>query len=1186
MASIVDSGHKVALTCAPAGDSPLSADTSEAWWLNNAPEAAPAATAQSTAEVAPVEIPGDTSTTAVLPLSGAVTGTIEVAGDLDWYAVTLAAGVIYQIDEQTLIGSASPLADTHLRLHDSAGTPLASNDDSDGTLNSQLIFTPAATALFYVSAGASESGTGDYGLRLSRVTNGTSGDDELIGSSDNDLLSGGAGNDTLTGGAGADDVLGGAGADTVVFRGNRADYGISYSISNQRFTVADQMAGRDGTDTVGEVEFLQFADLTRTAADLIDELAGPPRLLVGTVGNDNLEGGNGSDTLQGLGGQDTLTGHGGEDLLEGGEGWDLLYGNDGNDTLLGGAGGGYLYGGAGDDSVVGGGDTYQAIQTLYGEDGDDTLIASDGYNALYGGAGNDLLVSGTGVNHLEGDAGNDTLIGSDGLQVVAIYPFWDAASGVVFDASAFIPGAVVELADGLGGIDRLEGIEVLWIYGSIYHANTLIGSAGEDQLVGYSGNDLLQGGDGGDSLYGGDGDDTLHGGDGDDSLVGDAGNDTLQGEAGNDTLQGEAGNDTLIGGNGHDWVRYSFWDAAGGVVFDGSAFIPGAVVQLGDGLGGIDRLEGIEGLSVEGSPHNDILHGSVGDDDLEGAWSGSSTGNDSLLGHAGNDTLQGHDGNDTLIGGAGNDSLEGGADYDYLQGDAGNDTLIGGAGADRMEGGVGNDTYIVDDADDLSIERNADSAEIDTVQSSVSRTLGANLEHLTLTGFAVIQGGGNSLANHVTGNGQANNLFGAAGNDTLIGGWGADTLNGGLGADRMEGGFGGDVFIVDDAGDVVVEGADQGNDRISTALNHVLPANVEALTLSGTANVDGTGNDLPNLIQGNAGGNRLSGLTGNDTLTGNAGNDTLDGGTGADIMVGQEGDDTYYIDSSGDQTIESYPTFGIDHAITSVNRTISTNVENLTLVGAAVLGSGSALANVLTGNELANTLNGVAGDDTILGGAGNDTLNGGLGADRMEGGVGNDVYAVDAAGDVVVELAGEGSDRVSSTVNWVLGNEVENLTLAGTAAINGTGNALANVITGTTAANAIDGGAGDDTLSGNDGNDTLTGGAGNDRLSGGNGADVFRFVTTGEGVDTITDFASGTDKILIVAASFGLVAGSTANLVVNGSPASGAAVFLYTGATGSLAFDADGNGAGAAVTLALLSNKPATLLPGDIVIGP
>ncbi|MCK7498739.1 MAG: hypothetical protein MZW92_55225 [Comamonadaceae bacterium] len=178
-------------------------------------------------------------------------------------------------------------------------------------------------------------------------------------------------------------------------------------------------------------------------------------------------------------------------------------------------------------------------------------------------------MSGAGVNHLQGDAGNDTLIG-DGLAVVADYPFFRAAgSGVVFDASVFIPGAVVELADGLGGIDRLEGIEELWIYGSRDHANTLIGSAGEDQLVGYSGNDLLQGGDGRDSLFGGDGDDTMRGGPGgDDSLVG-------GGRQRQPFARLGSGNDTpRSAATGQDWARYGFWDAAADVACDGSVLRP------------------------------------------------------------------------------------------------------------------------------------------------------------------------------------------------------------------------------------------------------------------------------------------------------------------------------------------------------------------------------------------------------------------------------------------------------------------------------------------------------------------------------------------------------------------------------------------------------------------------------------
>jgi hypothetical protein len=140
--------------------------------------------------------------------------------------------------------------------------------------------------------------------------------------------------------------------------------------------------------------------------------------------------------------------------------------------------------------------------------------------------------------------------------------------------------------------------------------------------------------------------------------------------------------------------------------------------------------------------------------------------------------------------------------------------------------------------------------------ATAQATLGANLENLTLTGTEANNGSGNDLPNLITGNGAANSLFGGAGADTLIGGAGADTLNGGLWADRMEGGLGGDVYIVDNAGDVVVDGPGQGNDRISTALSYTLGANIEGLTVGGVADVDGTGNELPNLIQGNAGNNR------------------------------------------------------------------------------------------------------------------------------------------------------------------------------------------------------------------------------------------------------------------------------------------------------------------------------------------
>ena len=134
---------------------------------------------------------------------------------------------------------------------------------------------------------------------------------------------------------------------------------------------------------------------------------------------------------------------------------------------------------------------------------------------------------------------------------------------------------------------------------------------------------------------------------------------------------------------------------------------------------------------------------------------------------------------------------------------------------------------------------------------------------------------------------------------------------------------------------------------------------------------------------------------------------------------------------------------GTDLVQSSVTYTLAANVENLTLTGTtAINGTGNALNNVLTGNSAVNTL---------TGGAGNDTLNGGAGNDTMVGGTGDDTYVVDSTSDVVTEAANEGVDTVNSSVTLTLGNNVENLVLTGTSAINGTGNTLNNILTGNSA---------------------------------------------------------------------------------------------------------------------------------------
>jgi Ca2+-binding RTX toxin-like protein len=213
-------------------------------------------------------------------------------------------------------------------------------------------------------------------------------------------------------------------------------------------------------------------------------------------------------------------------------------------------------------------------------------------------------------------------------------------------------------------------------------------------------------------------------------------------------------------------------------------------------------------------------------------------------------------------------------------------------------------------------------------------------------------------------------------------------------------------------------------------VTYTLGVEVENLTLTGASAINGTGNVLANVI------------------TGNSANNVLDGGAGADTLVGGAGNDTYIVDNAGDVVTE-VASGGSDTVQAAVTYTLGAEVENLTLTGAGTInGTGNVLANVITGNSANNVLDGGVGADTLVGGAGSDT------------------YVVDNAGDVVTEVASGGSDTVQAAVTYTLGVEVENLTLTGASAINGTGNALANVITGNSAANTLDGGAGNDSLSG------------------------------------------------------------------------------------------------------------------------
>lgn len=274
------------------------------------------------------------------------------------------------------------------------------------------------------------------------------------------------------------------------------------------------------------------------------------------------------------------------------------------------------------------------------------------------------------------------------------------------------------------------------------------------------------------------------------------------------------------------------------------------------------------------------VNGGTGADTMVGT-----TGDDTLNGLAGNDLLQGDRGNDVLSGGDGHDTLAGAEGLDTLSGGLGNDVLRGGLGneTDRIDGGGGMDTA---DYSDLTLGFHMSGLTVDLAAGTTSGSFYVGQDLLISIENANGTGGGDTL----TGSAVANLLRGLAGNDKLSGGAGADTLDAGSGTDTLIGGAGDDLFLTD-GGDTITEATASGTDTVRSSVTHSLANNVENLILTGTGNLNGTGNGLANRITGNAGANSLNGGTGDDTLIGAAGADILTGGTGKDSLSGGDGID-------------------------------------------------------------------------------------------------------------------------------------------------------------------------------------------------------------------------------------------------------------------------------------------------------
>lgn len=837
--------------------------------------------------------------------------------------------------------------------------------------------------------------------------------------------------------------------------------------------------------------------------DAVDGGDGNDIVMTG-AGNDFVDAGNGNDQAFTDAGDDVVLTGAGDDFVTAGDGNDIVFGGEGHDMLSGGSGNDLLSGDQGDDQLFG----ESGRDVLFGMDGDDQLFAGDNDDQLDGGAGNDVLDGGSGADLMTGGGGSDRYAVDNAGDVVAETANGGYDSVTVDNLADYTLGADVEaLQLGKNAVNGTGNALDNAIWGND-NANNLDGREGADTMAGGDGDDTYIVDNAGDQVieYANKGNDTIVssidytlGSNVENlTLTGDAtraiGNlmdNRLSGNDGDNLLAGGGGRDTLIGGRGND--RY---------VVDGAE--DSILEQANEG---IDSVESSVSYGLSDNLENLTLTGSA---DLGGT---GNAGANLIVGNAGRNRLDGGAGDDTLIGGGGDDTyvvdssadrvveVAGGgqdqviASADYALGDeieqltlvgsavrgtgnaldnliTGNDAdnrLDGAGGRDTLIGGLGNDTYVVDGADDVVTERAGEG--VDTVEAALDYTLGADLENLTLRPGAAVRGTGNALDNVITGNANANVLDGMGGRDTLVGGAGDD------------------LYVVDSTEVGIVEQADEGHDRVEASVNWTLADHVEDLTLTGTDDIDGTGNDLANTIIGTVGNNRLDGSGGNDQLVGGA------------------GDDTYIVDSAGDVVVERAGE-GHDVVESSVDYTLADGLEDLRLSYGAHLGVGNAADNVIEGiaqdGRDRPDDNGAA---TLRGEGGNDTLISHQGHDRMSGGTGDDTYVIETLGfdGAVTEDADGGIDTVRSYADLELSANVENLTLLGFAE-RGVGNELDNLIVAAERGGRIYGGAGNDTLIGGAGTDLLEGGSGADQMSGGGGDDQYVVDNAG---DVILEEAGG-----------------------------------------------------------------------------
>jgi Ca2+-binding RTX toxin-like protein len=1004
---------------------------------------------------------------------------------------------------------------------------------------------------------------------------GTPGDDDLYGSFEDDLLQGLAGDDYLRGYEGDDQLQGGDGND-FLFGGDGQDF--LYGGNGDDNLNAG--SGNDGDALYGE--------------------AGNDTLFASYSGTGNhyfgLDGGSGRDLIQFEGRADYpsvgFTGvvalGGGADadfILVGGASTTSLFidAGDGNDTVsvpvFSGGGGATISLGAGIDHLIisrpplfelpsNAPVSHARVTGFAAGDAGDSVELAPGLFIGWNGTTNPFAAGYLQLQQFGADAilKIDVDAGANGSNFVSMLSFANTNIASLtarnlggYAADGSVPSGIT--IDGTAGDDVLAGNG---------RADTLRGLGGFDRLRGGGGNDRLEGGEGDDALDGGLGDDMLFGGEGDDTME--------EYFAGNDQFFGEGGDDIIVvsrtstiastvlidGGEGGDVLSYTLDPFATATLIGGAGNDRVNILGTLNGSTTVDMGDGADSVLIWMRSGSNMITLGAGSDRLIPTYVGGVLGSNTVV-------------TDFQVGDAGDRLSMTSYLVGYLQNwdqsnpfatghlrlvQSGSNTLLqvdrdgtSGAGSFITLFTLQNVSAAALTAFNLDGIPQDGSAPVgstfdaDRSDNSLNGSLGADI----LRGY----GGDDSLRgragdDRLEGGGGRDSLIGDSGNDSLIGGDGNDTLDGALGNDLLDGGAGvdlliggqgNDIFILDDANDVVIEGSGQGLDTVFTNASYLLNDDIERVGVNGFSTTFAI-----NLI-----GNRVD-----NELWGNDGANFIDGRDGVDIMYGFSGNDIYIVETVGDIVIE-LANQGLDTIFTGISWTLDHDIERL-----GVNGFTTTYAITLNGNELANEMWGNDGANIIDGKAG---------ADIMTGFAGNDAYFVDNAGDIIIETGAGGTDIVFASGSYALGEDVERLT------VGDTGSTFAIDLTGNAAANEI---------SGNNGANVLSGQGGSDLLIGNGGADTFAFTSSiyAGSIDQILDFQAGLDKVGLGAGEFaGLAPGSlAAGAFRTGSAAADAEDrIIYDSATGALYFDADGNGAGAQVQFANMSNGLA-LTASDFVV--